>query len=489
LTNIGSYANIMQEHKEVVQMQIINKLKRSIVNASPKQLVVATAFVAALGIAVGLGMATKQRTSAATYTRDCSANAIDNANINGGCGAASPAELVADIRSNQPGDLQNLYSSFGLKSTDYDRFVKEAKEGYATKDGRIVVDGRTVATNAWSVGRSKKANSWNVNGVWADKAQDVNHSSDQIPVMVLFDDNGAMQFAAMHACGNPNGGDVVKPTFDCKALSKTAVQGEKDTYMFTTDAPVSNGATVAKVVYNFGDGTTETKTDLTAIKHKFTKPGNYTVSVSVTFSLPGGKQKTVEGVKCKTQVTVLAPYYACLQLSAAALNDKKTQFRFTVQTNQGNGATLKDVDFTLDGKNTTTGVVTKDDKGNIYKEYTFAEDGSNHTVLAKVNFNLDGGVTSKTCEAKVTSTKAPMCTVPGKEMFPPNAPECAYCEVPGHEQLPKDSKECVTPTTPQVLSTATELPSTGIGNLFGIFAGTSAAGAVAHRVISSRRRR
>lgn len=466
-------------------MHIINTLKR-VGKISPKQLVVAGAFVVALGAAVGLGFATKQKTSAATFNRDCSANAIDNANINGGCGAATPAELVADIKSNQPGDLQRIYGDFGLKSSDYDRFVREAKEGYATKDGRIVVDGRTVATDAWSVGRTKKANSWNVNGVWADKAQNVNHSSDQIPVMVLFDENGVMQFAAMHACGNPNGGNPVKPAFDCKALTKTPVQGEKDTYTFTTDAPASNGASVAKVVYNFGDGTTETKTDLTPVKHKFTKPGNYTVSVSVTFNLPGGKQKTVEGVKCKTQVTVVAPYYTCVNLAATALNDKKTQFRFTVKTSQGNGATLKDVDFTVDGSNTTTGVVTKDAQGNIYKDYTFAEDGKDHTVVAKVNFNLDGGVTSKSCEAKVTSTKAPMCTVPGKEMYPPNAPECANCEVPGKENLPKDSPECA---TPQVLTSSTELPSTGIGNLFGVFAGTSAAGAAVHRVIVSRRRR
>jgi hypothetical protein len=164
-------------------MHLIKTLKKRILDVSPKTLMIATAFVASLGVAVGLGLATKQNTSAATFTRDCSANAINNKNLNGGCGAATPAELVADIRNNQPGDLQSLYASFGLPATDYDRFVNEAKEGYATKDGRIVVDGRTVATNAWSVGRSKKANSWAVNGVWADKAQDVNHSSDQIPVM------------------------------------------------------------------------------------------------------------------------------------------------------------------------------------------------------------------------------------------------------------------------------------------------------------------
>jgi hypothetical protein len=335
-----------------------------------------------------------------------------------------------------------------------------------------------VATNSWSIGRSKKANSWNWNGYWADSATHVNRSD--IPVMVLFDANGEMQATIMNPCGNPGGGDVVKNRADCTALTKTAVAGKKDTYSFKTSVDMAGNASLDKVVYNFGDGSSVTKTDLSAVEHAFTKPGNYNVTVSVTFKLPGGKSKTVTGVKCKTQVTVLAPYYACVQLAASALNDKKTQFRFTVRTTQGNGATLKDVDFTLDGSNTTTGVTAKDDQGNIYKEYTFAEDGKEHKIVAKVNFNVADGVQSKTCEANVTSTKAPVCEVPSKEMYPPNAPECQEECKPG---IPKGDTRC----NPQVL--AAELPNTGMGSLFGIFAGASAAGGVAHRVVTSRRRR
>jgi hypothetical protein len=219
-----------------------------------------------------------------------------------------------------------------------------------------------------------------------------------------------------------------------------------------------------------------------------------------------------------------APSYACAALSVAVRNDEKTEYRFTAKTSQANGATLKDVDFTLDNV-TTTGVTTKDAQGLIYKDYTIAKDGKEHKVVAKVNFNVANGVQSKTCEAKVVSETTPKCEVPGKEMYPPNAPECAWCEVPGYENLPKDSDKCfercdvpgyeqypkdspkcaycdvpgfedlpkdspkcVIPETPETPEVPTELPHTGIGSAFGLFAGVTTAGAVAHRFISSRRR-
>jgi len=456
----------------------ITKVLRRMRKASTKQVIVASAFMVALAGAVGLGLATRQTIKAASFTRDCSHNAIDNQDLNGGCGFADASEFIADVRNNNPSDLQAIYASYGLNSTDYDRFVKEAVPGIAYKDGTIQVDGRVVATDAWSIGRDKKANSWNVDGYWADSAQNV-FLGNEIPVMVLFDSKGVMQFAVMNPCGNATTGNKVVPTYACKSLTKSPVEGEKDTYMFTTDAPTSNGATVAKVVYDFGDGTTQTVNDLSPVKHHFAKPGNYDVKVSVTFSLPGNNTQTVEGLKCHTAVTVLAPYYACTQLIASSLNADNTQFRFTVMTKQGNGATLKDADFTLDGGNTTTGVTTKDKDGNIYKEYTFAADGSGHTVVAKVNFNVADGVQSVTCKASVTSTKAPTCTVPGKENLPPNSPQCVEECKPG---IPVGDSRCATPV-------AAQLPNTGAGDVFGLFAGTSAFGAVAHRVFKSRRQR
>jgi len=446
---------------------MLTNVLRRLQGTSTKQLVIASAFVFALAGAVGLGLSTRQTTHAA----DCSGNAILK------CGVSDANNFINRAQTNEQ-DTQWIYDRFGLQTNEYQKFRNEAKRGIAYRDGTIKVDGVTVATDAWSIGRFKKAHSENWNGLWADSAQNVNRSD--IPVMVLFNDKGEMDFAVMYDCGNPTTGKIVRNSYDCKSLTKTAVEGEQDTYMFTVDAPHSSNVSIAKVVYTFGDGTTETRSDLNAVKHKFTKPGNYTVTVSVTFNLPGGKSQTVTS-NCKTQVTILKPFYACVQVIPTALNDKKTQSRFAVKTSQGNGATLKDVDFTLDGSNTTTGVTTKDDKGMIYKEYTFAEDGKKHEVVAKVNFNVADGVQSDTCKASVTSTKPPMCDKPGKENFPPNAPECQDECKPG---IPKGDAKCE-----EVLSVATELPKTGMGSLLGLFAGTSAAGAVAHRVVTSRRQR
>ncbi len=478
-----SYANITREQLRGggSEMSLINSLKR-LRGLSSKQLLVASVFVVALAGAVTLGLATKQKTSAAAWTRDCSRNAIDNQDLNNGCGAADAAEFVADARANNPGDLQAIYARYGLPTSDYDRFVREARDGVALKNGDIVVDGRVVATNAWSIGRDNKPNAWNDgHGYWANTAQTV-FRGNEVPVMVLFDENGVMQFYVMKPCGNPGDGNKVKPGFDCKALTKTEVQGEKNTYNFTVDAIASDGATIAKVEYNFGDGKTETKTDLSPVKHKFTAPGNYNVTVKVTFNLPGGKTKVVEGLKCRTTVTVKAPMYECVQLVPSILNNEQTKFRFTVKTKQDADITVKSVDFTLDGKDATKGVTAKDDDGNIYKEYTFA-DAVKHTVVASVNFNVEDGIKAKTCQASATPKKQPVCEVPGKGHLPPGHPDCVEnCTFPGKTHLPKGHPDCG-----EVLPA--ELPKTGMGNVLGLFAGTSALGAVAHRVVTSRRNR
>lgn len=460
----------------------LNVFRRLRTAATKKNFLVAGVFVLALAGAISLGHATKQRTSAAT-ARDCSVNSVDYKNLNGGCGALSASELIADIRQNDPGDLQNTYNYFKLSADKYDRFASTARQGIAKADGTVWVDGQKVMENAWSIGRTQFSYSTplQIGGTTFYKSmhERVLQGNDH-DVMVMFDENGTAETAVLNACGNAVDGKKIVSDGECKQLTMTPVQGKKNTYSFTSEVAVSGNAKVAKVVYTFSDGTKVEKTNPSeAVEHTFTKSGS--AKVDVYISLPGGKTKVVSGDNCVKQITVKIPFYLCDQLMATALNDKKTQFRFTVKTRQGDGATLKDVDFTLDGKNTTTGVVTKDAQGNIYKDYTFAEDGKSHKVVAKVNFNLEDGVTSKTCEANVTSTKAPVCEKPGKEMYPPNAPECQEECKPG---IPKGDARCG-----EVKSVSTELPKTGAGNLLGLFAGVSAAGAVAHRVVTSRRHR
>lgn len=454
----------------------ITKTLRRLRKVSPKQMLIAGVFVASLAGAIGLGIVTKQHTSAASG-RDCTSNSVIK------CGALTPGELVQHARNNKPADLQAAYNHFGLSTGEYSRFASTAVDGMADMDGNVWVNGQKVMTNAWSIGRTQFSYSQplKISNTTFYKSMHRDVLNSNLPVMVMFDANGTAEAAIIKACGNPIDGERKKSAGECKTLNMTPVKDKLNTYRFTTTVNLTGFATVEKVVYTFSDGTTVTKTNPSeAVEKTFKAAG--TAKVEVHVKLPGNKKKVVSAGTCVKQVPFTAPYYSCIQLTPAVLNDKKTQFRFTVKASAGNGATLKDVDFTLDGNNTTTGVTTKDAQGNIYKEYTFAEDGKKHEVVAKVNFNVAGGVQSDTCKADVTSTKAPECIEKPGSGLPPGHPDCQeYCK----PNIPKGDARC----EEQVLPAATVLPETGMGNLIGLFAGVSAAGAVAHRVVTSRRNR
>jgi len=459
------------------------------VRRNSKKLVIFSAFLVALTGAAALGFATKQFGSAAGV-RDTGTNPIFNANANGGIGCLSAKECVADLKQNKEKDIQTIHNHFGLSPSEYARFEQTAKMGKTFKNGDVYVDNQIVLKGANSMGRNKFNSARQpitIGGktYYFSSTQNAFASgTDSIDTLVMFDKNGVVETAIMTACGNPVWGNKVKPEYDCKALNKKEVA--KDTYDFTTSVHYKNNATVNKVVYDFGDGTpTVTKTNpAEAVRHKYEKSGEFTAKVTVYFNLPGRQVVAVPAVKCLTKITVTpppAPFYSCTAVVPTALNNERTKYRFTVKTSQGNGATLKDADFTLDSSSTVTGVTTKDSDGNIYKEYEFARDGKDHTVVVKVNFNVAGGVQSKTCEAKVTSGKAPVCVVNGKE-YPIGSPECEpyKCPIPGKEDKPKEECNEVLPA---------ELPKTGMGGVLGIFAGTTVLGTVAHRMFASRRNR
>jgi hypothetical protein len=466
---------------------MIQFIKKRLARISPKQLAIVAGFTVAMFGAVALGLSTKQLTSAASVRDTDRGNSIMN---DGSIGCLTLSECVSDIKANKPGDLQTIYANRGLSPSEIDRFAQTAKAGKVYKDGRIVVDGQVVATGAWSMGRETWGNQrqpLDINGKrYYMSATTASFAADSIDAFVMFNANGEVEFALLTACGNPTWGNSVKPEYSCKMLNQRAVEGELNTYEFNTTVGTMKNASVNKVVYNFGDGTPEiTKTNPSEfVRHTFTKSAE--VSVTVYFNLPGGKVATAQVVaNCKKKITFIAPFYSCDIVLPRELNETKTKFRFTVKASAGNGATLKDADFTLDGNSTVTGVTTKDEAGNIYKEYEFTRDGKEHTVAVKVNFNLADGVQSKTCEAKVTSGKTPNCTVPGKEHLPVGHPECKpdeKCTFPGKEHLPKNHPDCG-----EVLPA--ELPKTGMGGVVGLFAGTSVLGAVAHRVFMSRRQR
>ncbi len=128
-----------------------------------------------------------------------------------------------------------------------------------------------------------------------------------------------------------------------------------------------------------------------------------------------------------------SPTYRCDALNVTKLGGRSISLG--VQYTATNGATLKNVTYEFgDGSaplltNKTSGV-----------EHTYAKDGE-YTQRATVRFNVNGAEQTSVCEAKVTFTGG-------------------------------------TPTT---------LVNTGAGDVFGIFAAVSVAGAIAHKFVLARR--
>jgi hypothetical protein len=480
-------------------MSLVSTFLRNIARPSTKQLVCAGLFTLALAASVTLGVASRQLSGAAIIRDKDPVNSIDGSSNNGGIGAADPTEFIKDVRDNQPSDLQTIYADSrigGLTPDKYDQFQREAVEGTLWRDGHITVNGQTVWSGVWTMGRTTLGNTQRDPITIGSKTY--YHSSPEIsfakshaslPVMVWFNGNGDVQMAVMNACGNGvGGGTKVHNTVTCKALNKTQPDAthKPNTYNFTTSVQVGGNAQISRVVYHFtDDNSTITKTGANAgdqaVEHTFAKDGDVTVTVFA--SVPGNHEiQAVEVADCKKHITFVPPFYVCTNLIATALDDKKKNFRFTVmvKTDTTGQTILQDVDFTLDGTAKTSGVTTKDAQGNVYKEYGFSDEVQ-HTVKASVNFNTAQGVQSVTCEASVTPAKTPKCTVPGHENEAPDSPKCAYCQ----PNIPVGDARCTPPTT----TPPAQLVNTGPGSIVGTFVGTMILGFFGHKLFLSRRAR
>src|SRR6185437_5544248 len=280
-----------------------------------------------------------------------------------------------------------------------------------------------VATNAWSIGRYA---SWQGSGYFKkviggktyygnynNKAYGSNVNS--IPVMVLFNSQGVMQFAVMTACGNPAPGTKVTPKYSCDLLNQTHISG--NTYGFSTKASASSNAKVVKVVYNFGDGSTNvTETSLsTQVKHTYTKSGTFTASVTVYVSLPGNQTVTVTSAKCKTQITVTPPpaTLTCNDLTLTpGVVDKNTGDQAYTLTAQGSAsnASITGYEFTFGDKSANKNVPTGANTASTTHAYAPGDYTASVTVTGTGNGKTITA-TSNSCKKSITVKKVPQGTL------------------------------------------------------------------------------
>lgn len=107
--------------------------------------IAAASLVVAVGALVAINATAGQAISS---FRNCNDDAIIR------CGAITEAELLQKYDQNV-GDVQAVYKHYGITRADLAGTASTIKHGTVYRDGRVVVDGKTVATGAYSVSRIK----------------------------------------------------------------------------------------------------------------------------------------------------------------------------------------------------------------------------------------------------------------------------------------------------------------------------------------------
>lgn len=400
--------------------------------AKSSKLLILSSFVLISGGLVGFSTLSQSQPAQA-------ANCSDNDVIR--CGAASVGDFVAKYKANTSGDLKAIYQNFGLSPDEINRFASTAKLGTAYKDGRVVVDGKVVATGANSLGRTTLGGKNNVpvtigSNTYHYGSNSRNFGSNSIPALVMINpDTHEMEFTALTACANPVWGK--SPKYKCSLLNREQV--DRDTFNFSTSVVAANGATVSRVVYDFGDGKTQTVTNPSQkVSHTYAKAGNYTAKVTVYFSV-NGREESDARKECTKPVEVKPeapkPVYECTALTARKIT--RTKYEFTATTSTDGGAKLKNADFDFGDGQTAKGIGSKDEK-TVVVEHEFAKEG-NYKISTTVNFTIADDVESDTCKTELTVDNQP-------------PKECK----PG---IPEGDKRCE--------ETPASLPSTGPAEILG----------------------
>lgn len=130
-------------------------------------------------------------------SRDCDSNAVIR------CGALTVNELQR--KYNNQSSVRAIFRNFGINSGDIRAMDSTARAGTVTSSGKVIVNGKTVATNAMTAGRQNMAGSHRVTrgGVtFFERRPSVSFASSRLASFVVMD-NGRFKFAIIASCGNP----------------------------------------------------------------------------------------------------------------------------------------------------------------------------------------------------------------------------------------------------------------------------------------------
>lgn len=349
-------------------------------------------LLVAIGALVALNV-TGGTTQAVGDYRSCTNDAIIR------CGAITEAELLQKYDANE-GDVQNIYKHYGISRSDIAGTTSEVKHGTVYQDGRVVVDGKTVATGAYSLSRVKYTSAGEprtvkINGTTLYEGPSMAIFVRPVDAYVFFRD-GQFYRGIISSCANPLVATPEKPPVPPKPQPKpvytcdnlTAKKLERARYEFTATATAKNGAEIVNYTFDFGDGKKQTVSG-NVVEHPYDKAGTYTITVTVNFRVDG-QNKAVSGAKCKTTITVeekpQEPVYRCESLAAKKIGERK--YQFTASATATGGAEVVNYVFDFgDGKKQTT--------TNTTIEHEYAAAGT-YTARLTVNIKANGKTVAAT---------------------------------------------------------------------------------------------
>lgn len=233
------------------------------------------------------------------------------------CGVSSPSALVQAYQSDSY--VQKVYSYFGISSSDINNLAQHSTNGYVTKTGDVVVNGKTVATGAITAGRDFISGSTKVNyqGItFYKRPPSVSFRDNQLSAYIAMDSNNQFAFAVLPSCGNPITATPVPspkpkpaPTAKCTSLSLDKLDTLK--YRATATYTMQN-ATFKSASFNFGDqtqaeqGQNNANNNSATAVHTYQSPGNYTVKATLTFSSTSGDNQDTS-VTCSIPISPTKP--------------------------------------------------------------------------------------------------------------------------------------------------------------------------------------
>lgn len=164
------------------------------------RLVMTGVFTLAMVLTAGVGIYTFNK--ADTFAADCSDNSIVR------CGFTSYEGLTAAYNNNDYGDIRTIFDHYWIKPTLEPG--TRAVMGVADSNGNVIADGRVVANNASSIGRTPIQHSHPIS-IGGKTYYETSHVGGkafapgvtQLTALVVLDEAGNFKYAVITDCGNP----------------------------------------------------------------------------------------------------------------------------------------------------------------------------------------------------------------------------------------------------------------------------------------------